>query len=37
MQHLVILANTYGLEQLAVAGLNSQDEPSQKELTELLI
>lgn len=30
------LANTYGLEQLAVAGLNSQDEPSQKELTKLI-
>lgn len=30
------IANTYGLEQLAVAGLNSQDEPSQKELTELI-
>ncbi|WP_277586206.1 metal ABC transporter solute-binding protein, Zn/Mn family [Psychrobacillus antarcticus] len=30
------LANTYGLEQLSVAGLNSQDEPSQKELTKLI-
>ena len=30
------IANTYGLEQLAVAGLNSQDEPSQKELTTLI-
>lgn len=30
------IANTYGLEQLAVAGLNSQDEPSQKELTKLI-
>ncbi|MDX1807030.1 MAG: zinc ABC transporter substrate-binding protein [Paenisporosarcina sp.] len=30
------LAGTYGLEQVAVAGLNSQDEPSQKELTELV-
>ena len=30
------IANTYGLEQLAVAGLNSQDEPTQKELTKLI-
>jgi zinc transport system substrate-binding protein len=30
------LAGTYGLEQVAIAGLNSQDEPSQKELTELV-
>ena len=30
------IANTYGLEQVAVAGLNSQDEPSQKELTKLI-
>ncbi|QUG42462.1 zinc ABC transporter substrate-binding protein [Psychrobacillus sp. INOP01] len=30
------IANTYDLEQLAVAGLNSQDEPSQKELTKLI-
>lgn len=30
------LASTYGLEQVAVSGLNSQDEPSQKELTELV-
>ena len=30
------IANIYGLEQLAVAGLNSQDEPSQKELTKLI-
>lgn len=30
------IGNTYGLEQLAVAGLNSQDEPSQKELTKLI-
>ena len=30
------LAKDYGLEQMAVAGLNSQDEPSQKELTELV-
>ncbi|SER93004.1 metal ABC transporter solute-binding protein, Zn/Mn family [Psychrobacillus sp. OK032] len=29
-------ANTYGLEQIAVAGLNSQDEPSQKELTKMI-
>lgn len=30
------LAQTYDLEQVAVAGLNSQDEPSQKELTEIV-
>ncbi|MFX3675055.1 MAG: metal ABC transporter solute-binding protein, Zn/Mn family [Paenisporosarcina sp.] len=30
------LAGTYGLEQVAVSGLNSQDEPSQKELSELI-
>lgn len=30
------LASTYGLEQVAVAGLNSQDEPSQKELTDII-
>lgn len=30
------IAGTYGLEQVAVAGLNSQDEPSQKELAELV-
>lgn len=30
------LADTYGLEQIAVAGLNSQSEPSQKELTQLV-
>lgn len=30
------IANTYGLEQVAVAGLNSQDEPSQKALTEII-
>ena len=30
------LAGTYGLEQVAVAGLNSQDEPSQQELTEIV-
>ncbi|WP_186321532.1 metal ABC transporter solute-binding protein, Zn/Mn family [Bacillus sp. FJAT-22090] len=30
------IANTYGLEQIAVAGLNSQDEPSQKELTTII-
>ncbi|ALC84640.1 adhesin [Bacillus sp. FJAT-22090] len=30
------IANTYDLEQVAVAGLNSQDEPSQKELTEII-
>lgn len=30
------IADTYGFEQVAVAGLNSQDEPSQKELTEIV-
>lgn len=30
------IANTYGLEQMAIAGLNSQDEPSQKKLTEMI-
>lgn len=30
------LADTYGLEQVAVAGLNSQSEPSQKELASLV-
>ena len=30
------LAKSYDLEQVAVAGLNSQDEPSQKELTEIV-
>ena len=30
------IADTYGLEQVAVAGLNSQDEPSQKELTAIV-
>ena len=30
------LASEYGLEMVAVAGLNSQDEPSQKELTEIV-
>ena len=30
------LAGAYGLEQVAIAGLNSQDEPSQKELTEIV-
>lgn len=30
------IANEYGLEQIGIAGLNSQDEPSQKELTELV-
>lgn len=30
------LADTYGLEQIAVAGLNSQSEPSQKELMQLV-
>jgi zinc transport system substrate-binding protein len=30
------LAETYGLEQVAIAGLNSQDEPSQKELASLV-
>ena len=30
------LCEPYGFEQVAVAGLNSQDEPSQKELTEIV-
>jgi zinc transport system substrate-binding protein len=30
------IAETYGLEQVAVAGLNSQSEPSQKELAEIV-
>ena len=30
------LAHEYGLEQIAVAGLNSQDEPSQKQLTKII-
>ena len=30
------IADTYGLEQVAVAGLNSQSEPSQKELATLV-
>ncbi|WP_400194850.1 metal ABC transporter solute-binding protein, Zn/Mn family [Lysinibacillus telephonicus] len=30
------IAQTYGLEQVAVAGLNSQSEPSQKELTQIV-
>lgn len=30
------LADTYGFEQIAVAGLNSQSEPSQKELAQLV-
>ncbi|AQQ55292.1 metal ABC transporter solute-binding protein, Zn/Mn family [Planococcus lenghuensis] len=30
------IAETYGFEQVAVAGLNSQDEPSQKELTAIV-
>ena len=30
------IAEPYGFEQVAVAGLNSQDEPSQKELTEIV-
>lgn len=30
------LADTYGLEQVAIAGLNSQSEPSQKELASLV-
>lgn len=30
------LAEPYGFQQVAVAGLNSQDEPSQKELTEIV-
>ncbi len=30
------IAEPYGFEQIAIAGLNSQDEPSQKELTEIV-
>lgn len=30
------IAAPYGLEQVAIAGLNSQDEPSQKELTKIV-
>lgn len=30
------ITEPYGIEQVAVAGLNSQDEPSQKELTEIV-
>jgi zinc transport system substrate-binding protein len=30
------IADTYGLEQIAIAGLNSQSEPSQKQLTTLV-
>lgn len=30
------IANQYGLEQVAIAGINSQNEPSQKELTEIV-
>ncbi|RUL56556.1 metal ABC transporter solute-binding protein, Zn/Mn family [Lysinibacillus antri] len=30
------IAGQYGLEQIAIAGLNSQSEPSQKELTEIV-
>lgn len=30
------ISEPYGFEQIAVAGLNSQDEPSQKELTEIV-
>ncbi|WP_233549511.1 metal ABC transporter solute-binding protein, Zn/Mn family [Lysinibacillus yapensis] len=30
------IADEYGLEQVAIAGINSQDEPSQKELTEIV-
>lgn len=30
------IAEEYGLEQVGIAGLNSQDEPSQKELTKLV-
>ncbi|TWT12515.1 metal ABC transporter solute-binding protein, Zn/Mn family [Planomicrobium sp. CPCC 101079] len=30
------IAEPYGFEQIPVAGLNSQDEPSQKELTEIV-
>lgn len=30
------IASQYGLEQVAIAGINSQNEPSQKELTEIV-
>ncbi|PYF09127.1 metal ABC transporter solute-binding protein, Zn/Mn family [Ureibacillus chungkukjangi] len=30
------IAQQYGLEQIAIAGINSQSEPSQKELTEIV-
>ncbi|MGG0656597.1 metal ABC transporter solute-binding protein, Zn/Mn family [Rummeliibacillus pycnus] len=30
------IAGTYGLKQVSVSGLNSQDEPSQKELTKIV-
>lgn len=30
------IADTYGLEQIAIAGLNSQSEPSQKQLAQLV-
>ena len=30
------IADRYGLEQMSVAGLNSQNEPSQKQLAELV-
>ena len=30
------IADTYGLEQIAIAGMNSQSEPSQKQLTSLV-
>lgn len=30
------IAKQYGLEQIAIAGINSQSEPSQKELTEIV-
>ncbi len=30
------IANTYGLEQIAIAGINSQSEPSQKQLASLV-
>ena len=30
------IAEQYGLEQIAIAGINSQSEPSQKELTEIV-
>ncbi|MBE1555461.1 metal ABC transporter solute-binding protein, Zn/Mn family [Sporosarcina limicola] len=30
------IANPYGLEQVAIAGLNSQSEPSQKQLTKIV-